>query len=177
MPSPAVSDAQLIARVLVNDDRHAFGELVRRHQSAVRATLRKLAGGNHALAEDLAQETFLLAYRNLRSFRQEAKFSTWLYRIAYSRFLMQARKRKPDEPLDDWDGTTPSSEGQAQARIDLERAMKKLAPAESAALTLCFALGLSNTEAADTMQIPLGTLKSHVLRGREKLKVILGDQS
>src|SRR6478672_9702087 len=95
-------------------------------------------------------------------------FSGSLCRVACRRFLMQARKRKPDEPLDDWDGTTPSSEGQAQARIDLERAMKKLAPAESAALTLCFALGLSNTEAADTMQIPLGTLKSHVLRGREK---------
>src|ERR1043166_8284441 len=94
MPSAAVSDAQLIARVLVQDDRHAFGELVRRYQSAVRATLRKLTGGNQALAEDLAQETFLLAYRNLRSFRQEARFSTWLYRIAYNAFLAAARTTK-----------------------------------------------------------------------------------
>src|SRR5258706_205281 len=104
MSSPAVSDAHLIARVLVQDDRHAFGELVRRHQSVVRATLRKLTGGNHALADDLAQETFLLAYRNLRSFRQEAKFSTWLYRIAYNAFLADTRKMK-ELPLPD-DGFT-----------------------------------------------------------------------
>jgi len=53
MSSAAVSDAQLIARVLVHDDRHAFGELVRRYQSTVRACLRKLTAGNHALADDL----------------------------------------------------------------------------------------------------------------------------
>ena len=66
---PDVSDGQLIARCLVGDDRHAFAELVRRHQSAVRACLRKLTAGNHALADDLAQDTFLLAWRNLKSFR------------------------------------------------------------------------------------------------------------
>src|SRR5499425_3483049 len=101
MSATAVSDAQLIARVLVQDDRHAFSELVRRHQSTVRACLRKFTTGNAALADDLAQETFLLAYRNLKSFRQEAKFSTWLYRIAYNAFLADARKMKetalPDE--------------------------------------------------------------------------------
>ena len=94
MSPPPVSDAALIARVVVSDDRHAFSELVRRHQSPVRATLRKLAAGNLALADDLAQETFLLAYRNLKSFRQEARFSTWLYRIAYNVFLADARKMK-----------------------------------------------------------------------------------
>jgi RNA polymerase sigma-70 factor (ECF subfamily) len=172
-----MDDRELVERAVKSRDVAAFNLLARQNQSKVRGLLLRLTRGNHALADDLAQETFLEAWRGITNFRGESSFSTWLYRIAYSRFLMQARKRKPDEPLDDWDGTTPSSEGQAQARIDLDRAMKKLAPAESAALTLCFALGLSNTEAADTMQIPLGTLKSHVLRGREKLKVILGDQS
>src|ERR1043166_9913503 len=94
MATPPLSDAQLIARCVVEDDRHAFAELVRRHQSAVRACLRKLTSGNAALADDLAQETFLLAYRNLKSFRQEAKFSTWLYRIAYNAFLAAARTTK-----------------------------------------------------------------------------------
>ena len=78
MAEPPVTDAQLIARALVADDRHAFAELVKRHQSSVRACLRKLTAGNHALADDLAQETFVLAWRNLKSFRQEARFSTWL---------------------------------------------------------------------------------------------------
>ena len=106
-----VTDAELIARVVVQDDRHAFSELVRRHQSAVRATLRRLTAGNHALADDLAQETFVLAYRNLKSFRQEARFSTWLYRIATNCFLADARKRKEellgdrdDDVADDDDG-------------------------------------------------------------------------
>src|SRR5438045_5565259 len=91
-----LTDAELIARVVVRDDRHAFSELVRRHQSAVRTTLRRLTVGNHALADDLAQDTFMLAYRNLRSFRQEARFSTWLYRIATNAFLADARKRKEE---------------------------------------------------------------------------------
>ena len=159
----------------VGRDVAAFSQLARAHQSQVRGLLLRLARGNHALADDLAQETFLEAWRAIAAFRGDSAFSTWLYRIAYSRFLMHARKRKPDEQLGEWNGTTASGEGSALARIDLERAFAKLAPAESAALTLCFALGLSNTEAAAAMDIPLGTLKSHVLRGREKLKTILGE--
>src|SRR5207245_3324803 len=141
MSSAAVSDAQLIARVLVQDDRHAFGELVRRHQSAVRACLRKLTTGNHALADDLAQETFLLAYRNLKSFRQEAKFSTWLYRIAYNAFLADLRKTKELPLSDEAESLAPAdaAAGQGVARsaalsIDLERAMAILSDAARAAI-------------------------------------------
>src|SRR5664279_1411049 len=103
MSPPPASDTALIARVVVSDDRHAFSELVRRHQSAVRATLRKLTSGNLALADDLAQETFLLAYRNLKSFRQEARFSTWLYRIAYNAFLADVRRIKEVQLPEDTD--------------------------------------------------------------------------
>src|SRR4030095_3994087 len=104
MAEPPVTDAQLIARALVADDRHAFAELVKRHQSTVRACLRKLTAGNHALADDLSQETCALAWRNLKSFRQEARFSTWLYRIATNCWLADARKRKEEllgDRLDD----------------------------------------------------------------------------
>jgi len=183
MPSPAVSDAQLIARVLVNDDRHAFGELVRRHQSAVRATLLKLAGGNHALAEDLAQETFLLAFRNLRSFRQEAKFSTWLYRIAYNAFLADARKMK-DLPLPEADDTddlasTADTDSTPVARsaalsVDLARAMTILSDAERAAIVQCYHNDLSHEEAAYVLGCPVGTVKTHILRAKQKLKARLG---
>ena len=89
-----LNDADLVARVLVDDDHHAFAELVRNHQSAVRGLLRQLTRSDLALADDLAQETFLRAYKNIRSFRGEAKFSTWLYRIAYNCFREDARKRK-----------------------------------------------------------------------------------
>src|SRR6185295_3436399 len=110
MAQPQLTDAQLIARVVVHDDRNAFSELVRRHQSAVRATLRRLTAGNHALADDLAQETFMLAFRNLGSFRQEAKFSTWLYRIATNAWLADARKRK-EELLGDRDADVADDDG------------------------------------------------------------------
>lgn len=166
----------LVSRAVARDVA-AFSQLARRHQSAVRGLLLRLTHGNHAAADDLAQETFLEAWRAIANFRGESQFSTWLYRIAYSRFLMQARKRKPDEPLGDWDDGVASGEANTLDRIDLERAMAKLSPPESAALTLCFALGLSNTEAAEALDMPLGTLKSHVLRGREKLKAILGGPS
>ena len=88
-PSPAVplTDAVLVARVLAGDDRHAFAELTRRHQSTVRTLLRRLTRNDHALADDLAQDTFIQVYRSLRQFRGEAKFATWIYRIAYNTFL------------------------------------------------------------------------------------------
>src|SRR4029450_6847349 len=117
MPPSEVSDAQLIARALVGDDRHAFTELVRRHQSTVRACLPKLTPGTHALADDLAQETFVLAWRNLKSFRQEARFSTWLYRIATNCWLADARKRK-EELLGDRDADPGDEEERTTAHGD-----------------------------------------------------------
>src|ERR1043165_4780737 len=132
-----ISDAQLIARCLVGDDRHAFAALVRRPQSGVRACLRKLTLGNYALADDLAQETFVLAWRNLASFRQEARFSTWLYRIATNCWLAHARKRK-EELLGDRDASVPDDDagevdaggatsadhaGSSTLKIDMERAL------------------------------------------------------
>ena len=172
-----MDDSTLVERAVATRDVAAFSQLARLHQSKVRGLLLRLTRGDHAAADDLAQETFLEAWRAIGNFRGESAFATWLYRIAYSRFLMQARKRKPDEQLGEWDGAMTSGESGSHARIDLERAMAKLSAAESAALTLSFALGLSNSEAAEAMAIPLGTLKSHVLRGREKLKAILGDPS
>ena len=183
MSSSPVSDAQLIARAVVEDDRHAFGELVRRHQSAVRSTLRRLTGGNVAHADDLAQETFLLAYRNLKSFRQEAKFSTWLYRIATNVFLADARKIKELPMPDDADGepvalvdtAAPASlSRQATLSIDLERAMRVLSEPERAAIVQCYHNDLSHEEAAQVLGCPVGTVKTHILRAKQKLKARLG---
>jgi len=185
---PDVSDAQLIARCVVGDDRHAFAELVRRHQSAVRACLRKLTAGNHALADDLAQDTFVLAWRNLKSFRQEARFSTWLYRIATNCWLGQARKRqeellgdRDDDVIDDDDAAGMSRAVEADhaagaaMKIDLERAMALLSDAERAAIVQCYHNDLSHEEAAYVLGCPVGTVKTHVLRGKQKLKRALAD--
>ena len=187
MAPPPLSDAQLIARAQVKDDRHAFAELVRRHQSTVRTCLRKLTAGNHALADDLAQETFILAWHNLRSFRQEARFSTWLYRIATNRWLADARKRKEellgdradDLPDDETGGVVPGDAmGSDPARatilkLDLERAMRALSEGERAAIVQCYHNDLTHEEAAYVLDLPVGTVKTHVLRGKQKLKAAL----
>jgi len=182
-----VTDAELIARAVVGDDRHAYAELVRRHQSAVRACLRRLTAGNHALADDLAQETFVLAWRNLKSFRQEARFSTWLYRIATNCWLADARKRKEtllgdadadvagdgDEGGVAGDGGAPDHARGAALRIDMERAMAVLSEAERAAIVQCYHNDLSHEEAAFVLGCPVGTVKTHVHRAKQKLRAAL----
>jgi RNA polymerase sigma factor (sigma-70 family) len=97
-----------------------------------------------------------------------APFAGWLYAIAWSRFLMETRKRKL-EPLDEMDERVAPQSDPAM-KLDLEKALALLRPPERSALTLCFALGMPHEEAAAVMKVPLGTLKSHVARGREKLK-------
>jgi RNA polymerase sigma-70 factor (ECF subfamily) len=183
MAQTELTDAQLIARVVVHDDRNAFSELVRRHQSAVRTTLRRLTSGNFALADDLAQETFMLAYRNLKSFRQEAQFSTWLYRIATNAFLADARKRKEellgdrdqDVQVDDADDDAPADHvpdptRASSLKIDMDRALSVLSDGERAAIVQCYHNDLSHEEAAVVLNCPVGTVKTHILRAKQKLK-------
>jgi RNA polymerase sigma factor (sigma-70 family) len=165
------SDADLIDRVVRHDERDAFSELVRRHQSQVRAFLRRLTCGDAALADDLAQDAFIRAYLGLKSFRGEARFSTWLMRIACNLFLMQTRKSRRRESTDLPDsGGRQSPAHPSVLPVDLERAMRHLSEAERAALTLCYAHDMSHPEAASVLGCPVGTLKTHVLRGKEKLK-------
>jgi RNA polymerase sigma-70 factor, ECF subfamily len=167
-----LTDADLIARVLVDDDQHAFGELVRRHQSSVRGLLRQLARADLALADDLAQETFLRAYKHIRSFRGEARFSTWLYRIAYNCFREEARRRKELVGIDQeqLEGEHDPQMVDPGLRHDLMYALSLLPLHERSAILLCCQNGLSHDEAARVLDIPLGTVKTNVLRGREKLK-------
>ena len=166
-----MDESDLITRA-AGGDTAAFGVLVRRNQSQLRGFLRRLTRADHALADDLAQEAFLEAWRKLSQFRSDGAFAGWLTRIAWSRFLMEARKRKP-ELMEDLPeqviDTAPDT------KLDLESAMRRISAAERAALTLCYALGHSNEEAATILDMPLGTVKSHILRGREKLRALLGD--
>lgn len=143
----------------------------------VRAQLRRLLHGNNAEADDLAQETFLLAWRKLHQFRGEARFSTWLYRIAYSCFLQDRRKRSA--AAEDIDAgtldqrTTPHDA--TEMRLDVDRAMRRLSAPEQTVLLHVVQLGLSDNEAAYVLAMPLGTVKSHARRGKDKLRALLAD--
>lgn len=135
-----LADAALVARVLASDDRLAYGLLVRRHQSAIRVLLRRLTGGDAALADVLAQETFLQAYRKPGQFRADARFSTWLQRIATNAFLQGLRGRRPELSLDEAgvpeavDATSDDGAPRAELQLGMARAFAVLSPAERAAL-------------------------------------------
>jgi RNA polymerase sigma factor (sigma-70 family) len=168
-------DQALVTRALLGDDRRAFEQLVRRHQGMVRSQLCRLLHGDGAAADDLAQETFLLAWRKLDQFRNEARFSTWLYRIAYACFLQACRKKSWGiHHADDHEMTQlPAPSQTMDLRLDLARAMQHLSKAEQAVLLHCAQLGLSHDEAAYVLEMPLGTVKTHATRGKAKLKTWL----
>jgi RNA polymerase sigma-70 factor, ECF subfamily len=171
-----LSDSALIARVLVDDDRNAFSELVRRHQSQVRRLLRRLTGGDPTVADDLAQEAFLRGYRSLKSYRGTARFSTWLCRIAYHCYLTEAVRAKtraavPEEARP-FHEAAPSESREARTLLqrDLTRALESLNDEEREAIAIAFGQDLSHEEAAAVLGCPLGTLKSRINRGLEKLE-------
>jgi len=173
---PGPSDAELILAVVERDDRRAYALLVGRHQGQVRSVLRRLTKGDAALADDLAQDTFVLAWRNLKRFRFESRFSTWLYRIAFNAWQSEAR-RKRELPLDD-DIREDSAAGACEmpdivGRVDLERAIATLSEGERAAVAACYYADLSHEEAAAALGMPLGTVKTHVLRAKAKLRARL----
>jgi RNA polymerase sigma factor (sigma-70 family) len=169
------SDSELIARAVVDDDRAAFGELVQRHQSAVRRFLRHLARGDDAWADDLAQETFILAHRQLARFRGEARFLTWLLGIAHNQFRNARRSHAAavESLADTLDEHAPDPAHAVALRQDLTSALRQLSADEQTALHLCYQQGLSHDEAASALVWPIGTVKTHLARGKEKLRTLL----
>jgi RNA polymerase sigma factor (sigma-70 family) len=171
------SDSALALRVVLDDDRHAFATLVRRHQSAVRAFCLRLCKGDTHAADDTAQEVFLLAYKKLSSWRGEGSLRSWLLRLAFRAFLTDARRAHHRREQSDGDeaatAATAPVPDDAFVRRDVNRALDALRVEQRAALVLTAQEGLSHDEAARVLQMPLGTLKSHVSRGKERLRALL----
>lgn len=166
-------EQHIIARAVADSDSISFGRLVKIYQAPIRGFLRRLVKGNHSLADDLAQDTFLTAFRKISGFRNEGSFRGWLFQIAYRSFLMHKRKRVEDQPLPDIETEPTCPPVDQSLKLDMEKAMAALSEEERASLTLCFTYGMSHGEAAAVLGHPLGTIKSHVARGKAKLKVSL----
>ena len=164
-------DLDLVA-MAATGGRVAFGELVRRHSSPVRALLRRL-GADPATADDVAQDAFLTAFEQISDFRGEGTFQAWVKRIAarlyVKRWRRQARQDALAEATEDA-GSPAGDASQAADRIDLDEALKILSEAERLCVSLCYGAGLSHAEAAAALNTPLGTVKSHVKRGLDKLR-------
>ncbi len=132
--------------------------------------------GDWSLADDLAQETFVRAWQRLAGFRADARFPSWLFGIACNAFRASFRRAKAS-PVS-FASAVPEDPSYAPAapaglRLDLAEALSALGDDERAAILLCCQQGLSHQEAAEALGWPLGTVKTHVLRGREKLRKLL----
>lgn len=170
----ADTDHELVAKAVSAQDTTAFGELIRRHQSHVRNFLRKLSG-DYALADDLAQDCFMRAWDKLSSFSGRGSFIGWMLKIAYTTFLQSKRKSKRyAEILESAGQVTVQESGNHTAPVhelnDLDRLLAVLDEEERAIIVMSYACGLSHREIGDATNMPVGTVKSIIFRGKEKIR-------
>ncbi len=172
---PTGHDVELAASAAAGD-RRAYGELVRRHGSAVRGLLRRL-GADSATADDLAQDAFMTGFEQAAEFRGEGTFGAWIKKIAARLYLKKVKREArlifsdSVEPVEDVMARDAS--GDAASRIDLDEALKALSRGERLCVSLCYGADWSHAEAAEALNIPIGTVKSHVKRGLDKLRAKL----
>jgi RNA polymerase sigma-70 factor (ECF subfamily) len=169
------SDAEL-AVLALEGDRPAFGEMVRRAAPRVHSLLRRM-GAQAALADDLTQDAMIAALNGLSGYRGDGPFANWAMTIAARLYIRRFRRdartvlmaETPEE-------AAPSAEREGGGlRLDLDRALAKLSAPERLCVSLCHGVGLTHEEIAASLDIPLGTVKSHVLRGLKKLRVLMAE--
>src|ERR1700736_321500 len=157
----------------MNGDAAAFCDLVRRHQSWLRNLLRRLCR-DPALADDLAQQVFLQAWRSLPGLRSVAAFGAWLRRLALNAWLAHLRAAPPATITLDAEDRPPAAVTlPGPERLDLDRALARLAPDERLCVVLAYSEGMSHGEISAATELPLGTVKSHVRRGAARLRALL----
>lgn len=142
---------------------------------AVNALLRRM-GAEAALADDLTQDAMIAALAGLHSYRGDAPFASWTMTVAARLYLKRRRKDARTvimvSPLGQDEGG-PNPELSSRTRLDLDRALATLSPPERLCVTLCHGAGMTHDEIAASLAAPLGTVKSHVLRGMKKLKALM----
>lgn len=172
----AAEEARLIGQARQGDAR-AYGRIVDAHHAAVRAFLRRLVS-SAADADDLAQEAFARTWQVLSRFDGRSSLRTFICGVAYQYWRRERRSgarrmtRETAYATLEEDQTEPHA--RAAQRLALRRAMNDLSPDQQAALALCLGQDFSHAEAAEVLKLPLGTVKSHVARGRARLQEALG---
>ena len=170
-----IEELKLISRCVLADDRNAFGTLVEAYQPRLRRFFLNLTDGDTYLSDDLAQETFIKAYMEIRQFRGLARFGTWLYRIGYNEFCSYTRRQHatvdidtivepPDEVTDQAAGDTSH---------DVKVAMAQLGETERTLVTLFYIEDLPLKQIATITGLNQNTIRSHLHRARQKMTKIL----
>ncbi len=168
------SDQYLVTLAVSSEDTAAFGELIRRHQSQLRNFLRKLCG-DASEADDLAQDCCLRAWDKLQTFSGRGSFIGWLLKVAYTTFLQSRRKSKRYTEILDAAGRVRDLQEQqytqqADELPDLDRFLAVLSTEERAVMLMSYGCGLSHREISAAIDAPVGTVKSIIFRGKEKIR-------
>ena len=166
-----LSDISLVAQVAVFHNKRAFDQLVRKYQSPVRRFFLAQTLGDTQLSDDLAQDTFIKAYTHIASFKGMAGFQTWLMRIAYNVLYDYRRSQKQTADVDNF--LNISTQTPAGLKMDLYEALALLKPDERTCITLQLIDGLPIDKIAEITQLPQGTVKSHLSRGKKQLATFL----
>lgn len=173
MSAPDDPDAELVAAAQ-SGDRDALDELLRRHERQLLALCRRITG-DPTDALDALQEAMIAIVRGLPHFDGRAKASTWMHRVATNACLdeLRRRRRRPAGPLPDHEAAAPGSEPDLGARVadrtDLDQALAALPPEFRAPVVLRDLLGHDYAEIAAILDIPPGTVRSRIARGRAAL--------
>lgn len=169
--------AVLVARARQGSDT-AFSRLVSEHQGAVRAFARRLAA-SPTDADDLAQEAFVTAWSKIDRLRPDASFRTFVCGIVFAKARNDRRRFNRAAARDtQWHDLTPqSASSTVDTRLSVQAALQTLPLDVRAAVSLCVAGEYSHSEAAEILGLPLGTVKTHIQKGREALNRLLGVES
>ncbi|EKN70412.1 RNA polymerase sigma factor SigW [Neobacillus bataviensis LMG 21833] len=170
---------------VIKGDQDAYGEIVEIYKNSVYQLCFRMLGNRHE-AEDMAQEAFIRAFVNIRTFNQNLKFSTWLFRIATNLCIDRMRKKKPDYYLDaEVAGTegltmysqipskTPLPESEVESlelHENVQKEILKLPEKYRSPIVLKYIEELSLNEISEILDLPLGTVKTRIHRGREALR-------
>ena len=165
------SDSLVVLARRGNDQ--AFAELVSRHQSKLRNLLRHLSN-DPALADDLAQQAFLEAWRSIKNLRSSGAFGSWLKRVAIHTWLKHSRSKDPLNAVEEiQDASAIVERSPIDEEIDLDRALAALSKPERLCIVLSYHQGMSHGSIAEFTGMPLGTVKSHINRGTQQLRELL----
>lgn len=173
-----LSDEELAARFRAGERNVSFTVLVERYQKRIYLSARRMSGGNHDEADDIAQETFVKMYEALDGFRGEAKLYTWLYRIMMNAVIARTRKKKTRNAvkLDDVGDTLVSNELSPDGRMEktettrlIEEAIEQLPPKQREVFLLRFYDELPYEEIAQAVGTSVGGLKANYFHAVKKI--------
>jgi RNA polymerase sigma-70 factor (ECF subfamily) len=179
MTDRADRDIELIDRYLAGDV-DAFNELVAAHEDRVFAICLRMLRDREA-ALDATQDTFLTVFRKADRYKAQAAFSTWLYRVTVNTcydHLRREKRMRADRIPESYDPVDPQATdpfGAVDVRSDIEEALAQLSIEFRAAIVLVDLQGMSLEQAGDTLDVPTGTIKSRLFRGRKQLAQSLGN--